>query len=1086
VLSAHLDGVVPLAYTWTKNSVILDGATGATLTLPNMQTADAGFYNVTVRTSSTTLVTGLGAAVEVIAPSGPAAGDRVWAVPAKIVAERGANWGFTVVGGVTRVSSPIQWYKDGVLIPGATGQFLSIPNIQAADQGDYYAVVEGFTSSVGHLALNTLTPVFELQPLSTYSMIGGSANFGCSFAPDAPVATMQWFKDGIPIPGATISSFAISSVSANDYGTYTLVATNTAGSTTSQAALLEPYTPPVVTLQPQEQTVALGGSATLTVAATGQASILPLSYQWQKNGMDIPGATSSSYTISNAQNSDAAFYRAVVSGRLGPVSSFSVAVTVDFNAPVLGTPGIGVPPQSTTATEGDTVSFTVLPTGAGPMAYAWEKNGTLISGAGSATLTLTNVQASDAGDYRVTVTNALGTVTSTAATLTVSPRVQTAAPAITRQPESVVTTAGSAVTFSVTATGAGPLSYTWKKDGKLLTGLNGGSTLTLPNVQSGDEGSYEVSISSPLGAVTSVAATLHLGLAPGITIQPAGSAAIVGGSVVLTVGAQGQPTPSYQWLRNGVAVANGTQATLLLGNIQPGDAGSYAVVVSNAFGSATSASAEVSVSQPVSQAGIYFGGFGPGGKDGQFGLQVRPDGTAILIGYLTGRSSGFAVEFRLKDDGSFSALIPALLAGAKDIIPSGSPRALADGGTSLALKGAISGDSVTGQSDESAPFSGNRAADAGAFADLAGGYVAPMLNTANSTLYSLVGADGRVLVVTTGDNPTAGQGSVTGSGAFSVRTANGAQVEGAVDPKARTLSGGISQAGASAVTFSGLSTDTANTDRLANISTRGRTGLGDEVMIAGFILSGSTPRQVLIRAIGPTLTGLGVGGALTSAQLELYRGSAKIAEAGDWSQQPNADAIATVGAQFGAFGLASGSKDAALLVTLDPGAYTAQVRSPAGATGVTLVEVYDAGEFLSSALTPKLVNISTRGRVGVDDEILIAGIIVGGNTPKRLLVRAIGPTLESFGVAGVLADPELTIFDGNKPINSNDDWAGNAEIASVADSIGAFPLPAGSKDAVLMITLAPGVYTAQVRGKGNTTGNALVEVYEIPDQIGAP
>jgi hypothetical protein len=290
----------------------------------------------------------------------------------------------------------------------------------------------------------------------------------------------------------------------------------------------------------------------------------------------------------------------------------------------------------------------------------------------------------------------------------------------------------------------------------------------------------------------------------------------------------------------------------------------------------------------------------------------------------------------------------------------------------------------------------------------------------------------------------------------------------------------MSGAGSSAE-FAGLSTESVSIDRLANISTRGRTGLGDEVMIAGFILSGTGPRQVLIRAVGPSLGGLGVNGALVQSHLELYRGSTKIAEGDDWGQQPNANLIAAAAAQTGAFNLSNSSHDAALLVTLDPGTYTAQVRGATGATGVALVEVYDTGTAAPGSVAPKLANISTRGRVGTGDEILIAGIIVGGNTPKRLLIRAIGPTLESFGVAGVLADPMLTLLKGSTPIGSNDDWGGDADLAEVFHSVGAFELPSGSKDAALVVTLAPGVYTAQVRGKLDSTGVAIVEVYELPE-----
>lgn len=190
---------------------------------------------------------------------------------------------------------------------------------------------------------------------------------------------------------------------------------------------------------------------------------------------------------------------------------------------------------------------------------------------------------------------------------------------------------------------------------------------------------------------------------------------------------------------------------------------------------------------------------------------------------------------------------------------------------------------------------------------------------------------------------------------------------------------------------------------------------------------------------------------------------------------------------MGAFPLAAGSADAALLANLEAGSYSASVTSSNGATGVALVEVYDAGP-AGTSLGTRLVNISTRGRVGAGDDLLIAGIVVSGNAPKRLLVRAIGPTLGDFGVGGALLDPVLTVLDGQTIVASNDDWASSgpgtatpAMIAAAATKVGAFALPVASKDSCMLLSLPPGSYTATVAGKSGSTGVALVEVYEIPD-----
>lgn len=192
---------------------------------------------------------------------------------------------------------------------------------------------------------------------------------------------------------------------------------------------------------------------------------------------------------------------------------------------------------------------------------------------------------------------------------------------------------------------------------------------------------------------------------------------------------------------------------------------------------------------------------------------------------------------------------------------------------------------------------------------------------------------------------------------------------------------------------------------------------------------------------------------------------------------------------MGGFSLPAGSRDAALLLTLNPGAYTAQVSGPDDRSGTALVEVYDAGPTAATGSDPRLINIATRGRLAAGDDPLIAGIVVTGNAPKRLLIRAIGPGLVPFGVTGVLADPMLSLVGpGSFTLAANDDWASPAagaatafDVAATAVATGAFALPSGSRDACLLLTLAPGSYTAQVVGKNNGAGAVLIEVYEVPN-----
>ena len=239
-----------------------------------------------------------------------------------------------------------------------------------------------------------------------------------------------------------------------------------------------------------------------------------------------------------------------------------------------------------------------------------------------------------------------------------------------------------------------------------------------------------------------------------------------------------------------------------------------------------------------------------------------------------------------------------------------------------------------------------------------------------------------------------------------------------------------------------------------NISTRMRVGTDDNVLIAGFIVTGDQPKKVLIRGLGPSLP---VNGALADPTLDLD-GGAVLND--DWQKDQEA-AIKATGIP------PSRDVEAAMVVTLNPGPHTAALRGKAGGTGVGLVEVYD----LESGKPEQLANISTRGQVLTGDDVMIGGFIIDGIYPAKVLLRAIGSSLP---VPGALKDPTLDLVDGQGNIISNDNWRATqeAEIAAVLP-------PNAEKEAAIIATLVPGPYTAIVRGKDGTTGIALVEGYNL-------
>jgi len=254
-----------------------------------------------------------------------------------------------------------------------------------------------------------------------------------------------------------------------------------------------------------------------------------------------------------------------------------------------------------------------------------------------------------------------------------------------------------------------------------------------------------------------------------------------------------------------------------------------------------------------------------------------------------------------------------------------------------------------------------------------------------------------------------------------------------------------------------------------NISTRARVHVGDDALIGGFIVTGSSPKKVLLRAIGPSLP---ITGALQDPVLELHVSDGTTVTNDNWRDTQEAEITATSIPP-------SDDKESAIVATVPSGAHTAIVRGKNGSTGLGVVEVYD----LDAAAPATPANISTRGRVGTGDDAVIGGFILRGPRPSTVLIRAIGPSLTSAGVPGALQDPTLELVDSNGNSVTNDDWKRNAAGApdpaqqSRIESTGA--APKDDRESALLISLVPGPYTAIVRGKNNATGVALIEAYNL-------
>jgi len=276
--------------------------------------------------------------------------------------------------------------------------------------------------------------------------------------------------------------------------------------------------------------------------------------------------------------------------------------------------------------------------------------------------------------------------------------------------------------------------------------------------------------------------------------------------------------------------------------------------------------------------------------------------------------------------------------------------------------------------------------------------------------------------------------------------------------------------------------------RLINLSCRAQVGTGANALITGFVVGGQGTEgsePLLIRGSGPALIPFGVSDTLPDPELQLYStasGGSLLATNTSWGGAP---AISSEAAELGAFAWPNpSSHDVALLPDLGPGSYTANLFGESGDTGVALTEVYDAtpGGTVSPS-SPRLINISARSQVGSGGGILIAGFVIGGSTPKTVLIRASGPALVPFGLTGTLPDPELTVYgsaSGSALLATNTGWAANPQIETAAAWVSAFSWGnAATPDSAILIALPPGAYTAQVSGASGDTGIALVEVYEV-------
>ncbi len=538
-------------------------------------------------------------------------------------------------------------------------------------------------------------------------------------------------------------------------------------------------------------------------------------------------------------------------------------------------------------------------------------------------------------------------------------------------------------------------------------------------------------------------------VAPAITTQPANATVATDAAAAFSIAAGGTAPLTYQWQKGGVAISGATLATYSIAAAQASDAGTYTCVVTNSGGSVTSNGATLTVSAAAT---------GPTLTAEPANVTVAAGASASFTVTATGtaplsyqwRKSTTAISGATNATFNLSA-VQAVDAGSYTCSVSNSAGSATSTTATLTVTGATLAPTIV-TSPQSATV------DAGAsatFTVIANG-TAPLAYQWNKDGVALAGSTTATL------NIAAAQSSDAGNYLCKVTNSAG---------------NATSAAAALVVNATGTGGSTGPLPaRLVNVSVRAQVGGAAGSPIIGFVLNGpGTGKQVVVRAVGPTLGTFGVANVLADPQLQLWSNNAMLASNDNWRS-----ADATAFAAVGAFPLNAGSADAAIVSTLGAGTFTTPVLATGNTTGVVLVECYDAA---SSNASLTFMNASARAHVGTGDAVLIPAFVVAGEGSVRLLIRVVGPTLIGYGVGDALVNPQLTVYRGNVAVAANDNWSDNAnadEIASLAKTVGAFPLASGSNDAATTVTATAGAFSIVASGVNATTGTALVELYVVP------
>jgi hypothetical protein len=548
---------------------------------------------------------------------------------------------------------------------------------------------------------------------------------------------------------------------------------------------------------------------------------------------------------------------------------------------------------------GQSATFSASASGTAPFSYQWYKNGAAISGATSSSYAISALATTDSADYSVKVSNTAGSALSTATTLSVSAPV--IAPSITSQPASQTLALGAAASFSVTASGTAPFTYQWSKDGGLIAGATS-STYSIAATASSDAGSYTVVVTNSAGSVTSSAASLALIAPPSISSQPASVTTVAGNSASFSVSASGTAPFSYQWYLNGSAITGATSSSYTIAAVTSLNAGTYTVTVSNSAGSVTSSSASLSlIAAPVIT------------------------GQPASITVASGKSAGFSVTV--------------------------------SGTAPFSYQWMKNGSSILGATGSTYSISSVSSSSAGSYAVIvtnAAGSVAsnsatltvasaPVIVTQPISLSIYTGKPASFTVVATSSSTLSYQWyksgkPINGANSATYSIASVASTDAA--SYSVTVSNSIGSVKSSSASLTVTTSPTFN--RIRAVSVRTVVDSVNTASVVGFGTDGANTRRLLVRAVGPGLSAYGVSNVLAQPKIEIHSTVSGVdtilATNSGWK---NDTTVSEAIVESGAFPLASGSADAAVVITVSAGNYTVVTTGISGSVGTALVEIYE-------------------------------------------------------------------------------------------------------------------------------------------------